>query len=51
MPLDDPLWVFVRPLNREGLRYMVTGATAAIIYGVPRRKPTSRVAHVFSSTL
>src|ERR1019366_1662285 len=24
------------PLNREGLRYMVTGATAAIIYGVPR---------------
>ena len=36
MPLDDPLWVFVRPLNREGLRYMVTGATAAIIYGVPR---------------
>jgi hypothetical protein len=36
MALDDPLWVFVRPLNREGLRYMVTGATAAIIYGVPR---------------
>jgi hypothetical protein len=36
MLLDDPLWVFVRPLNREGMRYMVTGATAAIIYGVPR---------------
>jgi len=28
--------LFVRPLNRAGIRYMVTGSVAAIFYGEPR---------------
>jgi hypothetical protein len=28
--------IFISPLNRMGVRYMVTGAAAAIIYGEPR---------------
>ena len=32
----EPLWLFVLPLNAASLRYIVTGATAAILYGAPR---------------
>jgi len=28
--------VFLRPLNDIGIEYMVTGSTAAMIYGEPR---------------
>ena len=33
---DDLISLFVSPLNRSGIRYMVTGAVAAIVYGEPR---------------
>ncbi|MGH7461286.1 MAG: hypothetical protein ACREMA_09695, partial [Longimicrobiales bacterium] len=33
---DDLISLFVAPLNRTGIRYMVTGAVAAIVYGEPR---------------
>jgi hypothetical protein len=36
METSDPLWLFVHPLNRAQIPYMVTGATAAILYGAPR---------------
>ena len=32
----DLIELFVEPLNRLGLDYMVSGAIAAIIYGEPR---------------
>jgi hypothetical protein len=32
----EPFWLFVSPLNSAGMVYMVTGATAAILYGAPR---------------
>jgi hypothetical protein len=32
----DPLALFIRPLNRLGISYAVTGAFAAIYYGHPR---------------
>jgi hypothetical protein len=32
----DPVLVFVRPLNRLNVRYMVTGSVASIVYGQPR---------------
>lgn len=36
MPAPDLISLFVAPLNRAGLVYMVTGAVAAIVYGEPR---------------
>ena len=37
MPDDNDLFlVFVRPLNRMGLAYMVTGSAASMAYGIPR---------------
>jgi hypothetical protein len=30
------LLLFARPLNRAGVRYVVTGSVAAIFYGEPR---------------
>ena len=36
MPEDDLFLLFVRPLNRSGIRYMIGGSVAAIFYGEPR---------------
>ena len=36
MPEPDLFLLFVRPLNRAGLRYVVSGSVAAIFYGEPR---------------
>jgi hypothetical protein len=36
MPEPELSLMFVRPLNRLGVRYMVTGSVAAILYGEPR---------------
>jgi hypothetical protein len=38
MPEHEPelFLLFVRPLNRAGIRYVVTGSVAAIFYGEPR---------------
>jgi hypothetical protein len=36
MPELDPWFLFVRPLNRAGIRYVVSGSVAAIFYGEPR---------------
>lgn len=36
MPGADYIALFTRPLEAAGLTYMVTGATAAIVYGKPR---------------
>jgi hypothetical protein len=36
MPEPDLFLLFVRPLNRMGIRYVVTGSVAAIFYGEPR---------------
>ena len=36
MPGADYIALFTRPLETAGLTYMVTGATAAIVYGKPR---------------
>ncbi len=37
MPGDDDLFLlFIRPLNRLGIAYMVTGSSASMAYGVPR---------------
>jgi len=36
METTEPLWLFIDPLNTAGIPYMVTGATAAIVYGAPR---------------
>lgn len=36
MPEADLLSLFAVPLEKAGLSYMVTGATAAILYGQPR---------------
>ena len=37
MPEDSGLFLlFVRPLNRLGVAYMVTGSVASMAYGVPR---------------
>ncbi len=35
-PTPDLLLAFIRPLNRLGLDYMVTGSMAVIVYGEPR---------------
>src|SRR5262245_7198435 len=36
MPEPDLFLLFVRPLNRASIRYVVTGSVAAIFYGEPR---------------
>ena len=36
MPEPDLFLLFVRPLNRAGIRYIVSGSVAAIFYGEPR---------------
>lgn len=36
MPEPDLCLLFVRPLNRLGFQYMVSGGVAAIVYGEPR---------------
>ena len=36
MPEADLALLFVRPLNRLGVRYIVSGSVAAILYGEPR---------------
>jgi hypothetical protein len=35
-PAADLIALFIAPLNRTGVQYMVTGAVAAIVYGEPR---------------
>jgi hypothetical protein len=32
----EPIWLFLGQFNANGVLYMVTGATAAILYGTPR---------------
>lgn len=36
MPEPDLIALFIEPLNRTGIEYMVSGAVAAILYGEPR---------------
>src|SRR5437899_9392286 len=36
MPEPELFLLFVRPFNRAGIRYIVTGSIAAIFYGEPR---------------
>lgn len=36
MPAPDLVLLFVRPLNHLGVRYMVSGSFAAMLYGEPR---------------
>ena len=36
MPGPELFLLFVRPLNRAGIRYIVSGSVAAIFYGEPR---------------
>ena len=36
MPAPDFITLFVAPLEQLGAPYMITGATAAILYGQPR---------------
>ena len=36
MPRDELFLLFVRPLNRAGIRYVIGGSVAAIFYGEPR---------------
>src|SRR5260370_5378806 len=36
MPEPELFLLFVRPLNRANIRYVVTGSVAAIFYGEPR---------------
>jgi len=36
MPEPDLIQAFIRPLNRLGVPYAVTGAVASIVYGEPR---------------
>jgi hypothetical protein len=36
MPEAELSLIFVRPLNRLGVRYMISGGIAAILYGEPR---------------
>jgi hypothetical protein len=36
MPEPELFLLFVRPLNRAGIRYIVSGSVAAIVYGEPR---------------
>ena len=62
MPAPDLIELFVLPLERLGLRYMVTGAVAAMSYGEPRltndvdvvvelsRKDVPRLAAAFAAS-
>ena len=36
MPEPELFLLFVRPLNRGGIRYVVSGSVAATFYGEPR---------------
>ena len=36
MPEADLFLLFVRPLNRAGIRYVVSDSVAAVFYGEPR---------------
>lgn len=36
MPEPDLIELFVQPLNRLGIRYLVSGSVAAMLYGEPR---------------
>ena len=36
MPEPELVLLFVRPLNRAGIRYITSGSVAAVIYGEPR---------------
>ena len=36
MPEGDLFLLFVRPLNRAGIPYMIGGSVASIFYGEPR---------------
>jgi len=36
MPEHDLIKLFVEPINKLGVRYMLTGSVAAVIYGEPR---------------
>jgi hypothetical protein len=36
MPEPDLIELFVRPLNQLGIRYLVSGSVAAMLYGEPR---------------
>jgi hypothetical protein len=36
MPEPELFLLFVRPLNRAGIRYIISGSVAAIFYGEPR---------------
>src|SRR5437588_407921 len=36
MPEPELFLLFVRPFNRAGIRYLMTGSVAAIFYGEPR---------------
>jgi hypothetical protein len=36
MPEPDLIELFVRPLNDLGIRYLVSGSVAAMLYGEPR---------------
>jgi hypothetical protein len=36
MPEAELFLLFIRPLNRAGIRYVIGGSVAAIFYGEPR---------------
>jgi hypothetical protein len=36
MPALDLISIFIIPLNRTGIEYMVTGSVASMLYGEPR---------------
>ena len=36
MPEPDLIELFVQPLNRLGVRYLLSGSVAAMLYGEPR---------------
>jgi hypothetical protein len=36
MPEPDLIELFVQPLNRYGIRYLVSGSVASMLYGEPR---------------
>jgi hypothetical protein len=50
---NNPIWrvpeaelflLFIRPLNRAGIRYVIGGSVAAIFYGEPRLTVNNRIA-------
>lgn len=36
MPEPDLIELFVQPLNQTGIRYLISGSVAAMLYGEPR---------------